>query len=233
MSLIIIFCCASSTPVMAVVFSVLGAVLWRYRLHMRTLRWSLLIALVGLHLVMKAPVWHLISRIDLVSGNTGWHRYYLIDQAIHHFSDWWLIGTRTTAHWGWGLQDVTNQFILEGVRGGALRMGLFVAIIVLCFGCVGRLWRLQNGSVFRSVCAWALGVSLFVHAMNFVAVSYFGQIIVVWYLLLAAIVSLSTSARPKMSGAAAPAYRSPHSRSLKCTVISHDARAHCVEGGRA
>ena len=30
-----------------------------------------LATLVGLHLVMKAPVWHLISRIDLAGGSTG------------------------------------------------------------------------------------------------------------------------------------------------------------------
>ena len=43
---------------------------------------------------MKAPVWALIQRIDIVGGSSGWHRYELIDQCIKHFSDWWLMGVK-------------------------------------------------------------------------------------------------------------------------------------------
>ena len=39
--------------------------------------------------------------------------------------------------------------------------------------------------------AWALGVCLLVHACAFVAVSYFGQIVLVWFLTLGAIASLT------------------------------------------
>jgi hypothetical protein len=37
-----------------------------------------------------------------------------------------------------------------------------------------------------------LGVILFVHIVSFISVSYYDQIIVVWYLLLAMIASLTT-----------------------------------------
>lgn len=39
--------------------------------------------------------------------------------------------------------------------------------------------------------AWALGTVLFMHCMNFIAVSYFEQIVALWYMTLAAIASLT------------------------------------------
>jgi hypothetical protein len=139
-----------------------------------------------LHLFMNAPVWHLISRVNVIGGSTGWHRFHLIDTAIENVSEWWLFGTQSTAHWGYGLLDVTNQFVLEGVRGGLLTLVMFVAIIALAFQRVGRL-RISAEALpdrYPSMLAWGLGVVLFVHVTSFLAVSYFGQIIMVWYMTL-------------------------------------------------
>ena len=71
---------ASSTPLASLAIAVFAIVLFPIRLHMRAVRWSLLGAIVALDIVMEARVWHLISRIDLAGGSTGWHRYFLIDQ---------------------------------------------------------------------------------------------------------------------------------------------------------
>ena len=45
-----------------------------------------------LHFVMNHGIWHLIARIDLVGGSTGYHRFHLIDKAIAHFGERWLVG---------------------------------------------------------------------------------------------------------------------------------------------
>jgi hypothetical protein len=45
------------------------------------------------------------------------------------------------------------------------------------------------------ILAWALGVSLFTHTMMFIAVSYFGQIQVLWWLLIAMLASLYSGLR--------------------------------------
>lgn len=190
-SMVIITTCASSTPLMGVLAGVLAASAFPLRYQMRAVRWCVFATLVGLHLVMNAPVWHLIARVDIVGGSTGWHRYNLIDQAINHVREWWLFGTLSTAHWGWGLYDVTNQYVLEGVRGGLLTLGLFVFIIAQGFAGIGRMITLWERSARLRALVWALGASLFVHCMNFIGVSYFGQIIVVWYLLLAIIASMT------------------------------------------
>lgn len=181
----IVMACASSTPVAALGAAIVGALAWPLRNSMRLIRWGILGSLVGLHLVMKAPVWHLLGRIDLVGGSTGYHRYRLIDAAVHNFRDWALIGTRSTATWGYYLFDVTNHYILEGVRGGLITLALFVVQIGFAFAAIGHLRAATADRRADEAMTWGMGVSLFVHVVAFVAVSYFGQIIVLWYMLLA------------------------------------------------
>jgi len=190
-SLAIVVFTASSTPVMAVAAAVAAAALFPLRHWMGWIRWGVVALLACLHMVMKAPVWHLICRIDIVGGSTGWHRFNLVDSAIRHVGEWAAIGTTSTAHWGYGLEDVTNQYVLEGVRGGLLTLILFVAIMALAFREVGRLCRALSNDRASLVMAWALGTSLFVHAVSFIAVSYFGQITMLWFLALAVPVSLA------------------------------------------
>jgi hypothetical protein len=193
--LVIVVCCASSTPAAAVMFAAVAAPFYFLRRWMRPVRWALASALVALHLTMEAPVWHLISRVTIAKGNTGYHRYMLIDSAIHHLDEWFLVGTASTAHWFWGAQDITNQFLLEGVRGGFVTMALFIAIVAAAFATAGSLRRASASDRSAELFAWSLGVALFVHCMNFIGVSYFGQTVLVWWLALAMVVSLATAAR--------------------------------------
>lgn len=195
-SSVIVICCASSTPIMGVISGMIGGLMFLLRRRMRLVRWGILLTLIALHIVMQAPVWHLISRASAVGGSTGWHRYNLINQAIGRFGEWFLLGTKSTAHWGWNLQDLTNQYVLEGVCAGLLTLCLFVAVITVAFREVGKLWRAQSRHPYRLALSWAMGVSLFVHCVNFIGVSYFGQIWIVWYLILAMIVSLSIQPGP-------------------------------------
>lgn len=190
-SMIVVITCASSTPVAAVAAGVLGATLFYLRHWMKEIRLGIVVTLVALHLVMNPPVWHLISRIDIVGGSTGWHRYNLIDQAIRRVFEWGLIGVKSTGHWGIQLFDVTNQYVLEGVYGGLGALTFFILVIVTAYRGVGRLWRAAGRDREKVALAWGLGVTLYVHTMCFIAVSYFGQIIVSWYMVPAMIASLA------------------------------------------
>ena len=192
-SLVTVVCCASSTPVLGVAAAVIGGVMFYMRKQMKNIRWAVLLTLIALHMVMEAPVWHLISRVTAVGGSTGWHRYILINEAINNLIEWWLCGCSgyTVLSWGIWKGDVTNQYILEGIRGGFATMCSFIAIIVIAFGEVGKMWQLQARNKYHLALSWALGVSLFAQCMMFIGVNYFGQIIIIWYLLLAMIGSLS------------------------------------------
>ncbi|MFH0909940.1 MAG: hypothetical protein V1918_00280 [Planctomycetota bacterium] len=189
-SSVIVIACASTTPVLAVILGLAGGAMFPFRRHLRRILLGAFGGLLFLHLLMAKPVWHLLARISLAKGSTGWQRYFLIEQAVRRVGEWWLWGTRSTAHWGQGLQDVTNQYVLEGVRGGLVTLLLFLLLVGLAFRGAGRMWRRTSQDRPAPVFSWALGVALFVHCMNFIAVSYFGQIIVVWYLTLAVIASL-------------------------------------------
>lgn len=194
-TLFIIYACASSTPAAGLAAVAVGFAFYTFRQQMSTVRQGLLATLVALHLVMKGPVWSLIARVDLVGGSTGYHRFNLIDQAIHRFSEWWLVGTLSTAHWGWSLVDTANMYVNEAVHGGVLTLIFFVAMIVFAFKSIGTLLSSLEDNTPEYIFAWALGVALFTHCMLFIGVSYFGQIIVVWYLLLAVIGSLTPVAQ--------------------------------------
>ena len=195
-SAIVVFSTASDTPMSAVLAGALAAALFPLRRSMRWIRWSTVLGLVTLQIVMTNPIWHLFARIQLVHGSTGWYRFKMIDGFIRNFDEWWLLGTQDYSKlWGHSFDSVTNQFVLEGVEGGLLTLALFVVLLTLAFHGVGRIGRLVRNSRSRQIMAWMLGASLFVHCASFLAVSYFGQIVMILYLTLAAIASLSPTDR--------------------------------------
>lgn len=194
---VIVLCTNSSTPLMALLFVLLGFAVFPLREHMRLLRWAVVAGLLALHLTMKAPVWALVAKVNVISGSTGWHRYQLVDQAIGRFGEWWLVGTKSTVHWDeYGmLEDVTSQYVLEAVRGGLVTLVLFVAILVVAYRQIGRAWRLVSASSGRMMLAWAMGVGLFAHTMIFISVSYDSVILTSLYLLLAMVTCAAGSQR--------------------------------------
>jgi len=195
----------SSGPLMALLMGGLALGFWRMRDRMYLVRRGIVILILGLACVMKAPVWYLFARLSDVTGGTGWHRAWLIDTTIQHFSDWWLFGTTYTASWGGpgtildddpNNIDITNQFVLEGVRGGIVKLVLFVAIIVECFRAVGRKTRAEAAKSFAGgILFWGIGVSLFTHCLSFLSVTYFDQMGVLWCLLLAVIARVACEGR--------------------------------------
>ncbi len=195
-ALVIVVTSSSSGALMAVTAAGAGLAFWRWRSHMRLVRWTAALTVLGLAMVMKAPVWYLLAKLGNAMGGTGWHRAYLIDQAVAHFDEWWLFGTTYTAHWGPAglviaadpnMMDITNHYIMEGVKGGLSKLTLFLVIIVLCFKSVGRWLRASTGEQITGFFVWALGVSLFAHCVSFISITYFDQIIVIWYWVLAAL----------------------------------------------
>jgi hypothetical protein len=193
-SLIITLCSASSTPVMALGLGIAALFAWPIRNQMRALRWGVVLSLIGLHLVMKAPVWALIARIDLTGSSSGFHRYQLVDQTITHFTDWWLWGTKTTGDWGWDLWDTSNTFVETAIQGGLATLVLFIAVIVLCFRQLGRFRLADSSDRNAQKLSWILGAALFANLVAFFGITYFDQTVVAWYVLLAMISTVTAQA---------------------------------------
>ena len=176
----------SSTPVLAYLAGLLGLLMWSLRKQMRLIRWGIVFSLVSLHLVMKSPVWHLITRVDISGGSSSYHRYQLVDRFIRHFSDWWLVGTKSNAAWGWDMWDTANQYVGIGERSGLIPFILFLAIIVLGFKYLGKARRVATKKK-EALFLWSLSAALFANVVAFFGISYFDQTTVAWYALLAVI----------------------------------------------
>lgn len=192
-ALVVVANCASSTPILAFCFMVLGMLLYFARSQLRAIRWGVFLLAIVLHFARDKPIWHLISRINVVGGSTGWHRYNIMDATIKNFDKWWLLGEKDPMSWGVSsMNDITNQYILECLRGGLLALTCFVIMIGLAFDMVGRALGACEKDDSRRLLVWSIGVSLFIHVCIYFSVSYFGQIIMLWYLTLAMIGSLPT-----------------------------------------
>ena len=193
-STLMMFTCASSTPLFGYLACFIGLAFWPFRNRMRLFRWGVALALIALHLVMKAPVWFLIARVDLIAGNSGYHRAELIDQCIRHFSDWWLIGTTASGTWGFDMWDLSNQFVAEAETGGLLTFICFVLIISRSFSRIGSARKIAEDQkdTKQEWFMWFLGISLFAHVVSYFGISYFDNVKIYWCAFLA-IVAAATA----------------------------------------
>ncbi|MGA4578904.1 O-antigen ligase family protein [Limisphaera sp. VF-2] len=198
---VMVLASASSGPLMSVIFSLFALVLWRWRHWTRQMRIAAVVGYVLLELVMKAPAYYLIARIDLTGGSSSYHRSALIDAAIRHLKEWWWAGTDYTRHWlpygvPWSEDhvDITNHYLGQGVKGGLLLMSLFIALIWCGFryaGAAMQAWRQVDRE--REFFVWAVGAALFAHAASCVSVAYFDQSILFLYLTLGLLATLRVS----------------------------------------
>ena len=183
-SSIIIITTASSTPMMGLMVGLIGFCFYPIRYKVRLIFVGIIFLFLGLSFYMNAPVWAIFARIDIVGGSTGYHRYRLIDSTIRNFKEWWLIGIKSTGHWGFLMYDITNQYVKQAVSGGLITLILFILLIRSVF----KNWdkQIKESSFFKdkNILAWAIGLSMSVHLIQFIGVSYFGQISLIWNLSL-------------------------------------------------
>lgn len=193
--LIMVITSFSSGPIMSLFWGIFALILWRWRYYTKEMLIGAVIGYILLDIVMKAPPYYLIARIDITGGSTGWHRARLIESAIEHLHEWWLYGTDYTRHWmptgvTWSPEhtDITNHYIRMGVFGGLPLMGLFIAKLWKGFKYVGESLRSSGVGEGRDrFFIWCVGSSLFAHAVTCIGVSFFDQSFLFLYLNLAMI----------------------------------------------
>jgi hypothetical protein len=185
-------CSNSSTPLLGYVAGLFSICFWPIRTKMRKVRRVLVIALVTLHMVMKAPVWFLLARIDLTGSSSGYHRAELVDQCIRHFWDWWLIGTKDAGTWGWDMWDSQDQYVQVAESGGLVALVFMIVTIKRMYANLGDARKLVAYSKKRQWALWFLGAAIFSHLTSFFGINYFDQARVNWFLLLAAVSVFTT-----------------------------------------
>ena len=215
--LTILVCSSSSTPIGGFAAALMAACFYPLRRHLRQARWAALFTVVVLHLVMSKPVWHLIARVGVIGGSTGYHRYRLIDAAVNNWKGWILLGTKSTAGWGWYLFDITNQYVKEAVDGGGLGLVLFVWYFSLAFKYLGQLVRSEPRLAGRARW-WALGVSLFAQCVMFIGIgiTHAEQNFMVWIVPIGAISGLwQFRGQERPAPAPAPSRAAPARRPVR------------------
>ena len=175
--------------------------LWPLRKHLPFISSSILLALVGLALLMNAPVWHLPTKMSALFGGSGWHRSYLMEQGFGNIDKWWLAGMPLDLTSSWfpylvlGAADMTNVYLAFGVDGGLLAIFLFVLLVVRAFRAVAAalslVRRTNPYSKENEVLLWGLGAVLAGHIVNFMAITYFDQTNFFWLMHIAAISSVT------------------------------------------
>ncbi len=189
----IVIASSSSGPFIAYISGVIGLFVWTYKSKLKFILSGIVVSLLILHLIMKAPVWFIIARLSDLIGGGGWYRAALIDAALNHFDEWWLVGTAYTSHWmPTGLSvninsaDITNQFIAEGVSGGIVQLFLFIWLLVTCFKRIALTSRNENKtSATERFLIWSVGCALLGHVASFFSVSYFDQIMIFFLMIVA------------------------------------------------
>lgn len=177
----------SSTSLLAFGGSLVGLAFWPLRKQMRLVRWGIVGALVSLHMVMKAPVWALIARIDLTGSSSGTHRYMLMDNCIRHFSDWWLLGYKYYDAWGYEMWDLCNQFVVCALTGGLVTLVCYIAIFSRSFGALGKARKKVDGDRGREWLLWCLGSGLFATVVAHFGINYMSQLMMGFFPLLCCI----------------------------------------------
>ena len=218
---LITFCSTSSGPLSSLAIGVAAILLWNVRGHMQNIRRIGTVMLIGMHLMSTRGVWYLMARIDLVGGSTGFHRAKLIDNAFDDFGLWWLHGTDYTRNWmfsgvTWSDRhtDLTNYYIHLGVIGGVWLIICLIALLTFGYKSVGKGMIAadqlnyyagdpkesersleENAEPFMF---WCVGATLFSHTITFLSVSYFDQMFVMFYLVIALVVGNTQAAEEEL-----------------------------------
>jgi len=192
--LFFVYSSSSSGPIAALVASISLIIFFKWKQYSSQLTWSLFLATLFIHLARETPIWHfLYIRISIKASSTGLHRYLLTDAAVKEFWNWWLLGYGDAGpkwhitYWPWTYAlstDVTNHYLLVGVRGGFFTMLLF---IILCFKTIKILgsYAISQPNKKDQWLWWGFTVMMITHCITFLSVAYFGQITMLLYLTIA------------------------------------------------
>lgn len=182
---VMIITSTSSGPILSAICATLSLAAWRFRSKTHYVYRICLIGYVILELIMNAPAYYLLSRIDITGGSTGWHRSRLIEVAISNLSEWWFAGTDYTAHWmPYGVPyspdhiDITNHYIRLGVISGLITVIFFLITFYLSFKVIAEAVKKFDNLGFSfadQFIYWALGCSLFTHLITMTSISYHDQ----------------------------------------------------------
>jgi hypothetical protein len=189
-----VFSSMSSGPFVMFSVVVLCLIMERRKRLVKPLLICFLLLCVFVGIASNRPFYHVLVSYVNVFGGDSWHRAKLIDCAIDSFNEWYLVGYGDNDP-GWGeslgmkITDVTNEFILSGVRYGILGVITLCMMLAAAFSSLVRAYRTTWDSTIKALC-WALGSILFAVMVTWMSVSFFGQLVTLFYCFMGMIGSV-------------------------------------------
>ena len=175
----------SSGPWVMAIVAIFCLVMERHKHLVKPLFIFLIISCIIIGIASNRPFYHVLVSYANPLGGAGWHRAKLIDVAIEKFDEWWMIGYGSKDpgwghYFGMGHSDITNEFILKGVRYGILGVIALCAVLAKAFQSLISTYRKQRHPVAKSLC-WAFGSLLFSLTVAWMSVNFFGQLVTLVY----------------------------------------------------
>ena len=174
----------SSTPMLACAAGIGALCCWPLRRQTRTIKYGACMTILGVHFVMKAPVWALIQRMDSIGGGTGYHRFVLVDETIRHFTDWCLVGVKDYGLWGHDMWDLANTYVSAALTGGMITFILLIVLLRRTFLALSQLRARAAGDLDMQWSAWGFTAATLTHAFAFFGITYMDQTKVLWMAFL-------------------------------------------------
>jgi hypothetical protein len=184
----------SSGPWVMVIVVVFCLTMERHKQLIKPLFVFIVFSCISIGMLSNRPFYHVLASWANPLGGASWHRAKLIDIAIENFNEWWMVGYGDKDP-GWGPQlgmgrsDITNEYILNGVRYGIFGIIALCAVLAKSFHGLVSTYRRMKDPAVRSLC-WAFGSLLFSIAVAWMSVSFFGQLSTLVYCSIGMIGSL-------------------------------------------
>ncbi len=175
-------------PWVMLITTIVCLTLERFKNWTKPLIIFLICSVIGVGIISNRSFYHVIATYTNPLGGSGWHRAKLMDLAIEHFDEWWLAGYGGRPI-GWGLSlgmgwtDVTNEYIMFGVKYGMLGVIALVGVLVSSLLKVQRLHNTTDDPKLKSF-YWALGSIVVVLMISFNTCAFFGQAFTLFYCIL-------------------------------------------------
>ena len=186
----------SSGPWVMVIVVIFSLIMERHKHLIKPLFILFVLFCILIGVVSNRPFYHVIASWSNPLGGASWHRARLIDVAIQKFGEWWMVGYGDKDP-GWGplfgmsRSDITNEYILNGVRYGVLGIIALCAVLIKTFRGLISTYRKLSNPAMKSLC-WAFGSLLFSVSVAWMSVSFFGQLSTLVYCSIGMIGSLSS-----------------------------------------
>ena len=146
------------------------------------------ISCIFLAIAANRPFYHVIVSYANPLGGSGWHRAKLIDLAVEHFGEWWMFGYGGQdpgwgEHLGMSKTDITNEFVLAGVKYGVAGVVALVGVLAAAFRSLIDSYKWSTDLRVKSL-YWSLGCTLVSVVITWMSVSFFGQVMPLFYCIL-------------------------------------------------